>query len=378
MSSPEWSRSRRNRTRFLAAIHSRIWIGPLRREGGIALLLVLWVLMLLSVIVGEFCYAMRIGTTIALNFRSQAEGYYIALAGINRGIAEMIRNTVVSPVKLQKAKSEDEKEEPHWRINTHIPAVTFGKGRFEVTIGNESGKVHINKASESVLKMVVGTFDLEERERDVIVDSILDWRDPDDLHRVKGAEDDYYRSLPEPYECKDADFDSINELLLVRGVTPELFYGGLREMVTVFGSGKSAPSQKVSHGLTQSSSSDVFASASNKININAASRGLLLSLPKMTDEIVQKIIDYRKESDFKSLNEVASVVGYDIYPAISPFIGLDLSPYYTVSSVGKVDGTLIRQGLWGVFEINASLKKGYKVIQWHDGIEYEGNDGPKG
>lgn len=359
--------------RSLAAIRSKTEIRPLTSEGGIALFLVLWVLMLLSVIVGEFCYAMRTGTTIAFNFRSQAEGYYIALAGVNRGIAEMIRNTVVSPVKLQKAESEDEKEEPRWRINAHIPPVTFGKGRFEVTIKNESGKININRAGESVLKMVVGTFNLEEGEKDIIVDSIMDWRDPDDLHRVNGAEDDYYRSLPEPYDCKDAFFNSVEELLLVRGVTPELFYGGLRDMVTVLGSGKSSYSQKESDGLSGSSSSRLFTSISNKINVNAASRSMLLSLPMMTDEIVQKIMDYRKESDFKSPNEVASVVGYDIYAAISPLIGLDLSPYYTVFSVGKVDGNRIRQGLWVVFEINPSLKKGYKVIQWHDGMEYSDN-----
>jgi general secretion pathway protein K len=363
--------------RSLATIHWKTGIRPLTSERGIALFLVLWVLMLLSVIVGEFCYAMRTGTTIAFNFRSQAEGYYIALAGIHRGVAEMIRNTVVSTVKLQKAEREDETEEPRWRVNAHIPPVTFGKGKFEVTIENESGKVNINRAGESELKMVLGAFDLDESERDVIVDSILDWRDPNDLHRVNGAEDEYYRSLPEPYDCKDADFDSIDELLLVRGVTPALFYGGLRDMVTVFGGGKSAHSHQVSDDLSQSSSSNLFTSGSNKININAASRRMLLSLPKMTDEVVQKIMDYRKESDFKSLNEVASVVGYDIYPAISPFIGLDLSPYYTVSSVGKVDGTSIRQGLWGVFEIKASLKKGYKVVQWHDGFEYAGNGDSK-
>jgi len=42
-----------------------------------------------------------------------------------------------------------------------------------------------------------------------------------------------------------------------------------------------------------------------------------------------------------------------------------------------VDGTSIRQGLKGVFEINASLKKGYKVVQWHDGFEYEGDGDSK-
>jgi len=349
----------------------------LTSETGIALFLVLWVLMLLSVIVAEFCYAMRTGATIAFNFRSQAEGYYIALAGINRGIAEMIRNAVISPAALQTLEGEAEEEEPRWRVNAPIPPVTFGKGEFEVLIGNESGKVNLNEAGESALEMVLGTFGLKERTRDTIVDSILDWRDADDLHRVNGAEDDYYQSLPEPYDCKDADFDTVEELLLVRGVTPELFYGGLREMVTVVGSGKK---NRPARGTTRLSTTPLTVAAtgggSTKININAASRRMLLSLPMMTDEIVDEIVAYRKTSDFKNLNEVASLVGYDVYSVISPFIGLDLSPYYTISSVGKVNGTAIRQGLFGLFEINPRLKKGYKVIQWHDGAQYEGSGEP--
>jgi len=362
----------------LAPLRSRSGIRTLTGETGIALFLVLWVLMLLSVIVAEFCYAMRTGATIAFNFRSQAEGYYIALAGINRGIAEMMRNALISPATLQRvdreAKKEDDEEKTRWRVNAPIPSIPFGKGEFEVVIGNESGKVNLNQASEAALEMVLGTFDLKERTRDTIVDSIMDWRDADDLHRVNGAEDDYYQSLSEPYDCKDADFDTVEELLLVRGITPELFYGGLREMVTVAGSGKK---NRQARGTARLSTNPLMVAAtgggSTQININAASRRMLLSLPMMTDEIVDKIMAYREESDFKNLNEVASVVGYDVYPGILPFIGLDLSPYYTISSVGKVDGTSVRQGLSGLFEINPRLKKGYKVLQWHDGARYEGS-----
>lgn len=358
----------------VAVMRSKAGIRSLTGETGIALFLVLWVLMLLSVIVAEFCYAMRTGATIAFNFRSQAEGYYIALAGINRGIAEMVRNAVVSPAMLQPFESQAEEEVPRWRVNAPFAPIPFGNGEFEVVIGNESGKVNLNQAGESALKMVLGTFDLKERARDTIVDSILDWRDADDLHRVNGAEDDYYQSLPEPYDCKDADFDTVEELLLVRGVTPELFYGGLREMVTVVGRGtKNRPARGTSRLSTNPLMVAATGGSSSKINVNAASRRMLLSLPMMTDEIVDKIMAYREISDFKNVNELASVVGYDVYPAILPFIGLELSPYYTVSSVGKVDGTHIRQALSGLFEINPRLKKGYRVIQWHDGAEYGGS-----
>ena len=63
---------------------------------------------------------------------------------------------------------------------------------------------------------------------DDVANSILDWLDPDDTPRSDGAEDDYYSSLPNPYHCKNGPLDSLEELLLVKGVTPQMVYGNDR------------------------------------------------------------------------------------------------------------------------------------------------------
>ena len=79
--------------------------------------------------------------------------------------------------------------------------------------------------SEGLLRKIIGNLGLEGETRDIVVDSILDWRDPDDFYRVNGAENEYYQSLKEPYNCKNGHLDSIEEFLLIRGITPDLFYG---------------------------------------------------------------------------------------------------------------------------------------------------------
>jgi type II secretory pathway component PulK len=61
-----------------------------------------------------------------------------------------------------------------------------------------------------------------------IANSILDWLDPDDTPRTAGAENDYYSSLDPPYQCKNGPLDSLEELLLVKGVTPQLLFGNDR------------------------------------------------------------------------------------------------------------------------------------------------------
>jgi general secretion pathway protein K len=341
----------------------------MKNETGIALFLVLWVLTLLSVIAGEFCFAMRTEVNITRNFKEQTEAYYIALAGMNRAIGELIRNEVMPPkttsVELpgKEETPEEEEDKDRWRINVEIPAEPYGEGEYEVRIGNESGKININVANEALLKMMLEGFDLEEQEKNIIVDSILDWRDKNTLHRLNGAEDDYYRSLPEPYECKDDDFDSVEELLLVRGVTPEIFYGGLKDIVTAF-----KPDQK---GSSVGEALSLVKWDARKININAAPRQVLLALPSMTEDLVQQIVDYRKSADFTSLTQVSSMVGTDVYALISPYITLETSPYFTIRSVGKTMERRIRQGVEAMVEINKKSKRGYRMVQWRDGFQDE-------
>ncbi len=228
-------------------------------QEGIALFIVLWVLVLLSVIVGEFCHTMRTEVNITRNFKEQTQAYYIAVAGFNTAVAELIKARVANI-----PREEDDEDEIQWRINADIPAVAFAQGHFKVEIGNESGKININKAEQGLLIMMLDRFDLEDNDKKVIADSVLDWRDSDQLHRLNGAEDDYYQGLPEPYECKDADFDSVEELLLVKGMTPEI-YRKLRDAVTVYQDEQPAVKLKKKTKKKQKKQFNY-----NKININAA------------------------------------------------------------------------------------------------------------
>ncbi|HOO89325.1 MAG TPA: type II secretion system protein GspK [Syntrophales bacterium] len=328
-------------------------------EEGIALFLVLWVLALLTVIVGEFCYTMRTEANITRNFKEETEAYYIAEAGLNRAIVELIRNERI-PQKVQTSESEEEEVEERLRVNTDIPPVSFGGGQFKVHVASESGKINLNTANNALLKMILSGFGLEDENRDVIVDSILDWRDKDQFHRVNGAEDDYYRSLSEPYECRDGDFQSVEELLLVRGVTPELFYGGLEKIVTVYGE-ESTPKSKTKKKT-----------AEGKININAADYHMLISLPGMTEDLVRAIIDYRKVSDFKKMSEVIEIVGPEVYKSIKSYITMDTIPYFTITSVGTTGDGKTRRGVEAFVKIDVKAKKGYRVIRWLDNAPCDG------
>ncbi len=337
--------------------------GNLESERGIALVLVLWVMALLTVIAGEFCHAVRTEVNVTRNFKEETQTHYIAMSGLFSTVQELVVNGYL-PRPLSAPGNENAPEDARWRINTDIPAVPFGGGWFKVEKGNESGKVNLNRAGERLLRMMLNSFPLEEIDKTIIVDSILDWRDPDSFHRANGAEDDYYLALPQPYKCKNADFTSIEELLLVRGVTPQIFHGGLKNMVSVY-QDKEEPVRDARFRDDRLVTFDF-----NRININAASPRMLGSLPGMTEDALQAIAKYREKRDFRSLGDVQGVVGAAVYAGIWPYITTALFPYYTIASVGMFEGSRTRQGVQAVVKIDRTLKKGYEIIQWIDGLEY--------
>ena len=231
-------------------------------ESGVALIVVLWVMVLLIALGTEFALSMKTEVDTTRNFKEDAETYYLAKAGISLAKAEILsdvqfhswveekgfifgpvsseeneqgtvenQNTkqtlqfssLTQPNSTSKANSETELEAPEPPQRTELP---LGKGFINYSIQDENGKININTASRDVLIKAMAANGLPlGSERDTIIDSILDWIDKDDRHRVNGAESDYYEALSPAYSAKNGPLDSLEELLKVRGVTPELFYG---------------------------------------------------------------------------------------------------------------------------------------------------------
>jgi general secretion pathway protein K len=326
---------------------------------GIALLMVLWVLMLLSVIVGEFCYTMRTQVNITGNFKETIEARYIALAGINRVIYDMVHQSMIPPpADGTEDGAEGDEAFIRWRINAEMPPIAYAGGRIRAWIDNESGRVNINLADRGLLMLMLSGFDLEDEEKEIIADSILDWRDPDDLRRLNGAENEYYESLPAPYSCKNGPFDTVAELLLVRGVTPEIFYNGIDRMVTVI--------PKVASG--DASTDRKSETDYNRLNINAISSRLWAGLPGITEDMVARIAAFRQNQDFLSMSELGEIVGNDILAGISPYLTTRPSPYFKIRAVGEKQESRIYEGIEAVIRLDNRLSKRYRIIEWIEGI----------
>lgn len=338
-----------------------IWLS---NRSGAALVMVLWVLTLLTVVSAEFCRTIRTETNISRNFRDSTQAYYAAVAGLNMSIYHIVQNAAFPKPPQEKNTDEENGPDP-WRINTDNPRIDFGSVRFSVRIDNESGKININLADEGLLRLLFDGFDISDEEKSIIIDSILDWRDADQLHRLNGAESDYYQSLEEPYACKDGDFETVEELLKVRGITPEIFFGGLSHMVTVY------PGRQLLEKNKAQSKGKATATAGfdyNHINLNAASPELLSILPGFTPDVVEAFTAARKEHDFLQNNELLEFIDVKALAMLKNWLTDDLSPFYLIRVRGNALDSETHREIGAVVRIDLNMDGQYQIVQWFDHI----------
>lgn len=137
---------------------------------------------------------------------------------------------------------------------------------------DEQSKININKADKEVLeRLFKAVLNFGEMEAQELAAAIVDWRDEDSLLSIPlgSAEDEYYSGLRFPYKAKNGAFETLEELLLVKGMQEDSFTK-IKNYITIYGNGK--------------------------ININTASSFALLSLG-LDKDYADNIILFRAGAD---------------------------------------------------------------------------------
>ncbi len=311
-------------------------------EGGVALILVLSVMVTLVAIVGEFSFSMRTEINITRNFKEEEEAYRLAIAGIESAKMEILsaenpaemyinENGILIFGKGEDEEGEEGEEEPERKES-------LGRGTFEYIITDEDGKLSLNNATIEQLKNLFLDSGVDITDVDTIVDSIMDWRDTNELHMLNGAEEDYYRSLEKPYSCKDGPFDSVEELLLVKGMTPEILYGESDK----FADEKDDEDDEAYEGVAKY----LTVKGTAKININTASRTVLELV--VGEEQADNILIQRESG-----------------PLASPMKnGKVSSSFFTVVSTGFNADGLIKRTVKLI--LHKKDKNKMEIVHWND------------
>ena len=255
----------------------------LHENSGVALILTILIVSLIVTLTLELNISMRSNIYAAANLSDGIKLGYVARSGFNGAQAVLYEDSSLGEVDTLRETWAQSK------ILSENSAFLFDEGALVVEISDLSGKIQINRlvdkngnyddTQKRLLMRFLSSleFFLDPEQAENLVDAIKDWIDADGEVTRFSAEDSYYQGLERPYPCKNAPFEFPEELLLVKGITEELFYGtkerpGIAPYISTYGDGK--------------------------ININTADLLVFMALSDDIDEErASDIIRYREDED---------------------------------------------------------------------------------
>lgn len=197
-----------------------------RSGRGIALILVLWVLTLLTVMAVGMTAAQR--TETALTDNRIAEARFRAFS--DAGIAYAMYSFLMPPQETEglgtgrgPGETDQDSEPTAWIPDGAPQPWQFDGESLAIAVTNEQSRINLNRASADLLAALMVALGIAEDAASALADAILDFRDEDDLTLLNGAEDKNYKDAGLVAGAKDAPFVAVEELQQVLGMTPELY-----------------------------------------------------------------------------------------------------------------------------------------------------------
>jgi type II secretory pathway component PulK len=333
---------------------------PPRRDRGIALIIVMMVILVLSVLAGGFAYSMKVETKLARNSSWESDMEWLGRSGVELGkYALAMQLAAPAPDSMYSGLNQVWAGGPPNPTNEVLAAIQLkdhqlGPGKFTVTIQDNERKFNlamVNEQNTAIFERALMMVGADSSDIGTIIDSYLDWIDIDDKPHLEGAEKEEYLSMPSPYCPKNGPVDDIRELLLLKGMTPQIFWGTARvgqaaEPATKKGrSPLRRPMSPYLQSLPQNQVSGVglvdlfttLSAAGPAVNVNTASAEVLQLVPGVDAALAQSIVSERNGPDgqpgteddtpFISVGEMFQNV-----PGFDPAMAGSMANLFTVQS----------------------------------------------
>ena len=351
------------------------------RQRGIALIVVMLVIIVLAGMVGGFAYAMRVEMRLARFSNNSSDMEWLGRSGM-----ELARYTLAMQARVPLENTHESLNQK-WAggsgVTNELLAdiiltdVQMGSGSFTVTMADAERKFNVNAADEQILQQALTVVGVDASEFSLITDCILDWRDPDDNPRLNGAERDYYLSLTPPYYCKNGYIDDLAELLLVKGVTPDIYWGpaSTNHFISTYQTMKSRRSNDRQNKPYTVGLVDLFNTLSaGRLNINTATETTLLLIPGMDQNMAREILQRRAGLDgvdgneddtpFNNVGELAGVPGIrpEVVPSLMRYCDVR-SQTFEVRVDVNMDG--LKRSYLGVLRRNPLRPNDFVLVQFY-------------
>lgn len=245
---------------------------------GSLLILMLWSLAVFTVFSITLGVGARIRATLLARLELHDSLYLIAYAGVEKARSLVLKDETKDLDSLNEAWASNKLQFDS--IPTADGAFTVGYATEDANkqpvlhfgAEDEERKINLNKADPAVIaKLIELAAEVDKDTAEELSFNIVDWRDSDSAFEspTYGAEKEYYDQLPMPYACKDSPLESLDELLLIKGMKRDIF-DKIKPFVTVYGTGS--------------------------VNVNTASKTVLMALG-LEERTVDKILALRAGPD---------------------------------------------------------------------------------
>ena len=331
---------------------------PSRR--GSALIVALWTILLLSLLVGTLAFNMHVEAAITSAWRRRVHAEWNARSGV--AYAQWLLSRFRTLGEGPLPENMDEAVGAHLRQLRRFLAVRLiehdlGEGVvFDLTIEPENARRNIHALDTADWYEVLYRAGVPEEHWDKLIACFLDWTDPDEAHRLLGAEKDDPFYEERGYEPANAPLQTIAELVLVKGFSHELVFGG--------------PSPWVEGETLTGIANWLTVRGDGRINPAAADRGTLLTIPGLTDADVDAILEAAKGPDgelgteddgFADAVEFAAATGI-ADPNVWQRLSFDEQRYFRVASVGRSGQS--RYAIHAVIRVEANTAV---IVEWAEG-----------
>ncbi|MDH4108016.1 MAG: general secretion pathway protein GspK [Gammaproteobacteria bacterium] len=180
---------------------------PVQRQRGIALVIVLCLILLMSVLAAGHSRNSHVETRLATRQVESGTARHVAEAAVNMAILELLHRDVDAAPPADGRRRE----------------LRFDDRDLVLSVRRASGLVDLNGADESLLAAVFAAAGADADAAVAVAAATIDWRDADEQRRLNGAEAGEYGAAGLPFGAANRNFASVDELRYVFGMTPELF-----------------------------------------------------------------------------------------------------------------------------------------------------------
>lgn len=319
-------------------------------KSGSALIVALWVLIILSLLIGAFAFDMHVEAGITSYYRKRLKAQYLSYAGVEYAKVILSQNS-----SKEEILAEDEMEMNNLRKALEVGGEVnvsrdLGAGSVKIVMKPETAKWDVNKIKDDVWKEILEYSGVPTDKVDELIDCFRDYTDPGDEHHINGAESDDPFYEQRGYECKNAPVDSVEELLRIKGFTPSIVFGGpsgedgeedlqgIADVLTVWGNG-------------------------DKIDAMSSSEKALNGILELNEDEIRRLIESRASEDGElpeSLQELLADAG--VPDDFNKVLNWGKPTYVEVTSAGEVQG--VRSTVLCTLEVDGEKAE---PVAWREG-----------